>query len=313
MVQNKIRIAAIQTSGMPGKVDENLSRAEAFIRSAAAKGAQLAVLPKLSGSGYFPTPQTWNSAESIQGRTFRWMSALSRELSIWLGAGIVETDGEHIYNTYLLTKQDGDLVAAVREHNPKVHFWRPGKSPRVIKTSFGILGLAICAKNHCQELLVEYLREGVNLVLMPHAWFIPAFTSGSVSQKSVDEAQIKTRDMAFLYSRVLGVPAVFVNHAGPYGNLDQPIPGLSGEPVVPDPYHFPGFSTITDGHGQVLAQLEQKPGYTIAQVTLDPAKKNGQPLASTGWDQTYEAEIKERYTSVSNSWYSLSYSMKRVL
>ncbi len=38
MVQNKIRVAATQTSGIPGKVDENLSRGKAFIRSAAAEG-----------------------------------------------------------------------------------------------------------------------------------------------------------------------------------------------------------------------------------------------------------------------------------
>jgi NAD+ synthase (glutamine-hydrolysing) len=69
MVQNKIRIAAIQTSGTPGNVDENLSRAEAFIRSAAAEGAHLAVLPEVSNSGYFLTPQMRNKWKNVESET----------------------------------------------------------------------------------------------------------------------------------------------------------------------------------------------------------------------------------------------------
>lgn len=276
-------VAVIQTRDIPGEVEQNLSQAAGFIRSAAAQGARLAVLPELSTSGCFPTSQTRNCAESIQGTTFRWMSALSRELGIWLGAGIVETDGKDLYSTYLLTQPDGELVAAVRKHNLEAHFWRPGKSPRVIRTSFGNLGLAVCAVCHCKDLLLEYLREGVDLVLMPHAWFIPALSGETLGQNDRDPLCMRARDMAPLFSRVLGVSAVFVNHAGPNGIVDPPSSGLIARWAIPDRCQVAGLSAITDACGRVVAQLEAKPGYAIARVTLGAAQTGTVAWYATPW------------------------------
>jgi predicted amidohydrolase len=278
-----MRVAVIQTRAIPGEVEQNLSQAAGFIRSAAAQGARLAVLPELSTSGCFPTSQTRKCAESVQGTTFQWMSALSRELRIWLGAGIVESDGKDHYSTYLLTQPDGELVAAVRKHNLEAHFWRPGKSPRVISTPFGNLGLAVCAACHCKDLLLEYLREGVDLVLMPHAWFIPAFSAQALGQNDRDQARMRARDMASLFSRVLGVSAVFVNHAGPNGVVDPPSSGLIARRAIPDPYQVAGLSAITDACGRVVAQLEAKPGYAVARVTLGAAQTGTGAWYATPW------------------------------
>lgn len=59
-------MAAIQATSVPRDLPGNLQRIEPLIRSCAARGAQLVLLPELYSSGYGLTKADWACAESLE-------------------------------------------------------------------------------------------------------------------------------------------------------------------------------------------------------------------------------------------------------
>ena len=57
----------------PGKADRNLAHAEKLVGNAAEKGAKLVLLPELMPSGYMATEEIWDSAETINGNSVKWL------------------------------------------------------------------------------------------------------------------------------------------------------------------------------------------------------------------------------------------------
>lgn len=78
---------------------ENLRRACALIRRAAEQGAQLVMLPEMFCCPYENEMFRPNSEEQ-GGPAQQALSALSRELGIWIvGGTIPEREGKRLYNT----------------------------------------------------------------------------------------------------------------------------------------------------------------------------------------------------------------------
>jgi N-carbamoylputrescine amidase len=57
------------------------------------------------------------------------------------------------------------------------------------------------------------------------------------------------------------------------GSWQTPLPG----PFPPQDSSFPGLSTIADSDGTVKAQLDDKEGIIVEDVTLDPSRKTHTP------------------------------------
>jgi predicted amidohydrolase len=115
-------------------------------------------------------------------------------------------------------------------------------------------------------------EQSIELLLQPHAWPGAYKVGGMVSQADVSETHQKAREMAPLYTHLLGVPAVFVNHVGPRG--PEKWSGLLGGMIGPEAFRFLGHSTIADSDGSILAQMDDcTEGVIVADVTLDPARR----------------------------------------
>ena len=85
---------------------ENLRRACVLIRRAAEQGAQLVMLPEMFCCPYENEMFRPNSEEQ-GGPAQQALSALSRELGIWIvGGTIPEREGKKLYNTCLLYTSD---------------------------------------------------------------------------------------------------------------------------------------------------------------------------------------------------------------
>jgi N-carbamoylputrescine amidase len=97
-----------------GDVQKNLARAPAFVEEAAAKGAQLVLLPELMPGGYTLTEEIWNTAEPFDGTTTRWLRQLGRQLGIYVGTSFLETDGEDFFNAFVLATLKGEIAGRVR-------------------------------------------------------------------------------------------------------------------------------------------------------------------------------------------------------
>ncbi|HZQ08022.1 MAG TPA: nitrilase-related carbon-nitrogen hydrolase, partial [Anaerolineae bacterium] len=119
------RLGLIQFAASAAK-NENLIRAEALLRQAAAAGAQLVCLQELFTTRYFPLSPTDSSyfdlAEPIDGPAVQRIARLARELGIYVLAPIYEEYGVgRFFNSAVLLADDGRAVGVVRKnHIPRV-------------------------------------------------------------------------------------------------------------------------------------------------------------------------------------------------
>jgi N-carbamoylputrescine amidase len=269
-VARTVRVAAVQTPAAHS-VAAGLEHATVLVEQAAARGAQLVLLPELMATRYIFTTQMWDSAEPAEGPTAQWLRDNARRLGIWLGTSYLEASGEDFFNTFVLAGPTGEEAGRVRKQTPAMYepwFFRGQAGTHVIDTELGTIGVGICNDNHRSYLPALLQLGGADIVLMPHCWPLPTRPKGLVSAGDLRRWHEIQTGLAPLYAKLLGVPAVFVNKVGPYAS-PAPVRWL---PSAVD-LAFPGHATIADSDGRVLAQLSDAEGVITATVTLDPSRK----------------------------------------
>jgi omega-amidase len=173
-------IAVGQWPVVPRK-EENLDRAEAFLREAAREGASLCVLPEM-----FQTPYELEAmeraAEPADGPTLARIRDAARELGLHVVAGsFPERDGRAIHNTSFLLGPDGTVLGRHR----KIHLFdvaledvrvkesavlTPGDAPLVADLPFCRLGVAICYDVRFPEVFRFFESSRVDVIALPAAF-----------------------------------------------------------------------------------------------------------------------------------------------
>jgi predicted amidohydrolase len=177
--------AAIQMTASSVK-EENLAKAETFVRLAVERGATLIVLPEVFA---WRGPRAEESAqvEPIPGPTSERLRALARRHQIHLLAGsfLEKGDGPRSYNTSLLLNPQGDVLA----HYRKIHLFdvdipgqvrvkesdtkEPGAAVVASPTPLGILGLSVCYDLRFPELYRQLAAKGAEVMFVPSAFTFP--------------------------------------------------------------------------------------------------------------------------------------------
>nr|XP_056714612.1 omega-amidase NIT2 [Euleptes europaea] len=180
-VMANFRIALIQLQVSAAKT-ENLDRATGFVKTAAAQGAKLVVLPECFnspyGTQYFP-----EYAEKIPGESTQKLSEIAKECNLYLiGGSIPEEDAGKLYNTCTVFGPDGALLAKHRKIHlfdinvpGKIRFQEsetlsPGNSFSVFDTPYCKIGLGICYDIRFAELAQIYAQKGCQLLVYPGAF-----------------------------------------------------------------------------------------------------------------------------------------------
>jgi N-carbamoylputrescine amidase len=117
-------------------------------------------------------------------------------------------------------------------------------------------------------------RQSVDMMLMPHSAPTP-MQNPLCSREYVEFYDNMVGECAQRSARLLGVPAIMVNKCGPWQTL---LPG----PFTAQDSSFPGLSAIADSDGTVKAQLGDKEGIIVEDVTLDPSRKTHTPPQCRG-------------------------------
>jgi hypothetical protein len=98
-----LKVAAIQTNSNYWDKEGNLEKVRPLLEEAAAKGAQLVLLPEMVAGYAYSFDIIWGSAELIpNGITSQFICSEAKRLQIHLGTTILEAKGEHFYNTFIL-------------------------------------------------------------------------------------------------------------------------------------------------------------------------------------------------------------------
>lgn len=275
----KLHVAQLQTRVWPDQ-QRNLQRAAALIEQAARQGADFVTLPEMFCCPYqtecFPA-----YAEPEGGEVWQACSRMARAYRVWLSAGSMpELDGDgNIYNTAYVFDRQGSQVAKHR----KMHLFdisirggqqfqesatlSAGTAPTVFETEFGTMGLCVCYDLRFPELSRLMALSGARVILVPAAFNL---TTGPIHWELLFRARALD-NQAF----VLGTAPARDEQAG---------------------YVSWGHTIAAGPWGNVLGQLEEKPGMLMTELDLDEtdAVREQLPLLRHRRTDVYSLELKTR-------------------
>ena len=151
-----------------GAVESNLAHAAVLVDEAAARGAQLVVLPELFSAGYEYTDRNYGLVEPLDGPTGTWIVETARRLGVHLVGSFPARMRGKSYIVAMLAAPDGRQWIYRKIH---VAMWENcyfdrGGEPLIAETDLGRVGLLICWDQVFADLARAY-QGRVDLLCIP--------------------------------------------------------------------------------------------------------------------------------------------------
>lgn len=191
-----VKLAVIQMS-CSDDLDENLNKAEAFVREAAAAGANIVLLQELFENLYFPQLERddlFSLAHPAGAHPFlERFGALAEELGVVLPVSFFESAGQAYYNSLMMFDAGGENLGVYRKsHIPdgpgyeeKYYFNVGDTGFKAWGTRYGQVGAAICWDQWFPETARAMALQGADLLLYPTA----------IGSEPQEAGGLETRDM----------------------------------------------------------------------------------------------------------------------
>jgi N-carbamoylputrescine amidase len=180
MAKRTLTVAAIQTSYGPDMA-ANIAKTEAFVREAAATGAQVVLPSELFQGIYFCTRQDAAWFETAHpAREHPCVLALAKlagELGVAIPISFFEKDGPRYYNSVAVADADGEILGVYRKsHIPdgpgyqEKYYFRPGDTGfKAWRTKHGVIGVGICWDQWFPECARAMALAGAEVLFYPTA------------------------------------------------------------------------------------------------------------------------------------------------
>jgi 5-aminopentanamidase len=239
------KIATVQMDVQFADKPANLDAIRTRLREAAGHGSRLVVFPECAVTGYCfdSKADAWPHAETLPGPTTDLLAADCRELGVWVVVGLLERDGEHLFNACALIGPDGFKAGYRKAHLPCLgidHFATPGDCPFAVHDLGGLrIGMNICYDGSFPETARVLMLVGADLVVLPTNW--PEGSIGTV--KYLIQARALENTIYYAACNRVGVERGF---------------------------RFIGRSRIVDVTGDLLSSSEDEQP-TILYADIDPA------------------------------------------
>ena len=167
-----MRVAVAQMEPRLAEKERNLDTALERLEEAAAAGAQLLVLPECAIPGYMfdSADEALPHAEEIPGPTTEAFERECARLGVHAITGLLERDGDTLYNAAILVGPDGLIGSYRKTHLPFLgvdRFVTPGDEFKVFDTALGRIGLIICYDLRFPEATRTLALHGADLVALP--------------------------------------------------------------------------------------------------------------------------------------------------
>jgi 5-aminopentanamidase len=178
-----MRIAAVQMEPRIGEVDANLKAILKRFRDAAAGGARLVVFPEcaLTGYGFDSKAEAMPFAEPIPGLSSREVASVCGELNAFAIYGLLEADGDRLYNATVLVGPGGVVGSYRKVHLPFLgvdRFVEPGNRPFEVMEIEGLrIGMHICYDGTFPETGRVLTLLGADVLVLPTNWPIQSLTT----------------------------------------------------------------------------------------------------------------------------------------
>ncbi len=169
-------VAAVQTDVVLGDRKRNLDMVQRKLRQAASQGARLVVFPECALSGYCfdSAEQARLAAEPVPGPATEAVASICRETGATAIFGLIEEDGDSLYNSAAVIGPEGLIGVYRKTHLPFLgvdRFLTPGSGPLVpFDTPLGKIGVAICYDASFPEVPRTLKLRGAQIIVLPTNW-----------------------------------------------------------------------------------------------------------------------------------------------
>jgi N-carbamoylputrescine amidase len=273
---NIVTIGLVQDTASDDLAD-NVARAVARVRDAAARGAQIICLQELFNAPYFcksVRPERFDIAQPCDGPVVRTFQELAKELAVVIVVPYYEREAAGLYrNSATVIDADGSVLGTYRKmhipHDPlfeEKYYFAPGDVTgdqrqdahpgyngfRVWKTRYADIGVLICWD--------QWYPEGARITALLGAQilFYPTAIAWHPAEKAqYGEAQVDAWRTAQRAHAIAN--GVFVASPNRVGHEDEP--GTDG-------LEFFGQSFICDPFGRYLAEAGTEPTILTAACDL---------------------------------------------
>ena len=257
---------------------ENIDRAEALVRQAAAQGAQIILLQELFESRYFCQDETpedlFRARPAANHPTLARFAKLASELKVVLPVSFYELAGQARFNTVAVIDANGAQLGLYRKtHIPhcagyqeKYHFSPGDTGFRVWDTAYGRIGVGICWDQWFPETARAMALQGAELL------FFPTAIGSEIGAKEWDSAP-HWQCVQQGHAGANLVPLIASNRIGTE-------PGRHGTEMT-----FYGSSFITDEFGAKVAEADRT-NETVLVHTFD--------LDAVARNRTYWGVFRDR-------------------
>lgn len=163
------------------KVSENIEKAEALVRQAAAGGAQVILLPELFERQYFCQERRYDyykfAVPVMENPAVKHFKSVCASLGVVIPVSFYERDRNRLFNSAAMIDADGSILGIYRKtHIPDDHFYQekfyftPGDTGfKVFDTAYGKIGVGICWDQWFPEAARSMALLGAELLFYPTA------------------------------------------------------------------------------------------------------------------------------------------------
>lgn len=263
-----VTVAAVQMK-CSKSVEKNIAHAEELVRQAAAKGAEIVLLPELFERPYFCQERRYEYYEYAQtaeeNPAVRHFSRVAAELGIVIPVSFYEKEVNNTYNSVAVLDADGKNLGIYRKtHIPDDHYYQekfyftPGDTGfKVFDTRFGTIGVGICWDQWFPETARGMALKGAEILFYPTA-------IGSEPILECDSMPHWRRCMTGHAACNL-MPVVAANRIGTEEVVPCAENGNQSSALT-----FYGSSFITDATGEVVEQMDRvTEGFILHSFDLD--------------------------------------------
>jgi N-carbamoylputrescine amidase len=243
----------------------NVARAEALVREAAARGAQVVLLQELFATPYFckdKLAEHFQLAHCVDGHPLlARMQALAAELKVVLPISFFERSNQSFFNSLAMIDADGTQLGIYRKaHIPddpgyqEKFYFSPGDTGfQVWTTAYGRLGAAICWDQWFPEAARIMVLKGADMLLYPTA-------IGSEPENPALNSREHWQRTMQGHAAANMVPVAAANRIGTEQGRSF---GMT----------FYGSSFIADQTGAIIAELDQiSSGCSLASFDLEAVR-----------------------------------------
>jgi len=168
-----IKVAMCQIFSLDGDRSGNFVRIGNAIGEAKNAGADIACFPETALLGWV-NPDAHKRAIPIPGEDSDRLCRLAEKNNLHLCIGLAEKQGGNLYDSVLLIDNKGNILLKHRKINLLMELmspsYTPGESIDAVETTFGKIGLLICADTHDSKILKRMAALKPDLLLVPYGY-----------------------------------------------------------------------------------------------------------------------------------------------